>query len=199
MQVSGTKRLSIVSFDFKQPKGSNQARKTRFFRELYGYTQQVKRLLKSGKEITRTYHYSGIMDQLPFVKLGKSVLGVQPGSEGPILELLHKFDEVDYYNFIGWVPSAIWTVVEDDNVLMASKLIARLGYLSVLFTLNKFGGVIQVEELLNFGFDADYINQAVINLEKSGLVLLNQDVIQCTDTGETVATILAEKMKVSEI
>ena len=199
MQVSGTKRLWIVSFDFKQPKGSNQARKTRFFRELYGYTQQVKRLLKSGKEVSRTYHYSGIMDQLPFVKLGKSVLGVQPGTEGPILELLHKFDEVDYYNFIGWVPSAIWTVAEDDNILMASKLIARLGYLSVLFMLKKVGGVIQVDELLSFGFDADYINEAVTNLEKSGLVLRNRDVIQCTDTGEKIASILDEKMKFSEI
>lgn len=199
MQVSGTKRLWIVSFDFKQPKGSNQARKTRFFRELYGYTQQVKQLLKGGKEVTRTYHYSGIMDQLPFVKLGKSVLGVQPGTEGPILELLHKFDEVDYYNFIGWVPSAVWTVAEDDSVLMASKLIARLGYLSVLLMLKKVGGVIQVDELLSFGFDADYINQAVTNLEKSGLVLQNHDVIQCTDTGETIATILDEKIEFSEI
>jgi len=199
MRVNNTKRLWIVSFDFKQPKGSNQARKTRFFRELYGYTQQVKQLLKGGKEVTRTYHYSGIMDQLPFVKLGKSVLGVQPGTEGPILELLHKFDEVDYYIFIGWVPSAIWTVVEDDNVLMVSKLIARLGYLSVLFLLKRFGRVIHVDELLDFGFDADYINHAVSNLKSSGLVFQNQDVLQCTDTGETVATFLAEKMKLSEI
>ncbi len=199
MQVSGTKRLWIVSFDFKQPKGSNQARKTRFFRELYGYTQQVKTRLKGGKEITRTYRYSGIMDQLPFVKLGKSVLGVQPGTEGPILELLHKFDEVDYYNFIGWVPSAVWTVAEDDNVLMACKLIARFGYLSVLFMLKRLRGVIQFDELRNFGFDADYINQAVTNLEKSGLVFHNQNVIQYTNTGETVATILAEKIEFSEI
>jgi hypothetical protein len=199
MRVNHTKRLWIVSFDFRQPKGSNQARKTRFFRELYGYTQQVKQLLKGGKEVTRTYHYSGIMDQLPFVKLGKSVLGVQPGTEGPILELLHKFDEVDYYNFIGCVPSAIWTVVEDDDALMASKLIARLGYLSVLFLLKRFGRVIHFEELLDFGFDADYINQAVTNLKSNGLVLQNQDVLQCTDTGETVATFLTEKMKLSEI
>ena len=199
MQVSGTKRLCIVSFDFKQPKGSNQARKTRFFRELYGYTQQVKQLLKSGKEVTRTYHYSGIMDQLPFVKLGKSVLGVQPGTEDPILELLNKFDEVDYYSFIGWVPSAIWAFAEDDNVLMASKLIARLGYLSVLYVLKKFGGITQVYELHKFGFDSDYINQALTNLEKSGLIIQNQDVIQCTDTGETVATILVEKMKFLDI
>ncbi|MFX1300227.1 MAG: hypothetical protein ACFFAL_06135 [Promethearchaeota archaeon] len=199
MQVNGTKRLWIVSFDFKQPKGSNQARKTRFFRELYGYTQQVKQLLKGGKEVTRTYHYSGIMDQLPFVKLGKSVLGVQPGTEGPILELLHKFDEVDYYNFIGWVPSAIWTVAEDNNILMASKLITMLGYLSVIFVLKKYGGITQVDELRKLGFDSDYINQALTNLEKSGLILQNQDVIQCTDTGETVATILVEKIKFSEI
>lgn len=199
MLVNDTKRLWIVSFDFKQPKGSNQARKTRFFRELYGYTQQVKQLLKGGKEVTRTYHYSGIMDQLSFVKLGKSVLGVQPGTEGPILELLNKFDEVDFYNFIGWVPSAIWTVVEDDDALMASKLIARLGYLSVLFLLKKLGRVIQIDELLDFGFDADYITKAVSNLKSSGLVLQNQDVLQCTDTGETVATFLAEKIKLSGI
>ena len=139
------------------------------------------------------------MDQLPFVKLGKSVLGVQPGTEGPILELLHKFDEVDYYDFIGWVPSAFWTVGEDDNVLMARKLIARLGYLAVLFLLKRFGRVNHVDELLDFGFDADYINQAVSNLKSTGFVVQNQDGLQCTDTGETVATFLAEKMKLSEI
>ncbi len=86
------RRVYVISFDFKQPKGSSQARKTRFFRELYGYTQQVKQELKDGEIVTRTYHYPGVLDQIPYVKLGKSVIAVQPGTEEAILKLLDAFD-----------------------------------------------------------------------------------------------------------
>jgi hypothetical protein len=195
MRGNTTKRLYIISFDFRQPKGSSQARKTRFFRELYGYTQQVKNRLKSGKEVTRAYHYSGIMDHIPFVKLGKSVLGVEPGTEGPLLDLFHRFDEVDFYNFIGWVPSAIWTVAEDEKASMAGKLIARWGYLSVLLMLKQSGGAIRVDELLAFGFDDDFINHAVETLKNNDLIVQKQSTLQFTNTGETVAKLLNEKVQ----
>ena len=186
MQTIPKRRLCVISFDFKQPKGANQSRKTRFFRELYGYRQQIKQQLKSGQVVTRTYYYEGVLDQVPHTKLGKSVLAVQPGTEEPILKLLRAFDEVLFYHFIGWIPISFWPGSQDNEAIAASHLIDQFGYLSVLVLLERLGGVPQEDSLFNHGFDAGFINDALDYLTKMGYLMKTHERIECTPSGENL-------------
>lgn len=184
------RRVSVISFDFKQPKGSNQSRKTRFFRELYGYTQQVKQRLKSGEIVARTYHYSGVMDQVHYIKLGKSVLGVQPGKERQIIMLLQSFDEVVFFSFMAWLPASLWP--GNKATVLASNLIKRYGYLSMLFALNELGTGIQESTLIENGFDFEYIDQAEKYLREKGYVMKTDMGLECTRSGEEVVKVLLQ-------
>ena len=185
MALKDLSRVSIVSFDFRQ-QGPSQARKTRFFRELYGYTQQVKQQLKNGRKVSRTYHYAGLLDQIPHVKLGKSVFGLQPGTEGPIIRLLESFNEVIYYNFIGWLPLTLWPV-ENEALLESNRLIERYGYLSVLVKLHQLGGRSQQIQIFEAGFDAEFAFKAIDYLLAHGWLKRTEDIIELTNNGETLA------------
>lgn len=185
MTFTDFRRVSIVSFDFRQ-QGQSQARKTRFFRELYGYTQQVKQQLKNGKVVTRTYHYAGLLDQTPHVKLGKSVIGLQPGTEGPVISLLDSFDEVIYYNFIGWLPTTLWAE-KDEVFLETSRLIERYGYLSVLVKLKQLGGHGEQKQILDAGFDEEFTNNAMNFLITQSWLEKADGVVKLTSSGEKMA------------
>ena len=179
------RRVSIISFDFRQHKGSSQARKTRFFRELYGYTQQVKRQLKSGDVIVRTYHYPGVLDQVDYTKLGKSVLAVHPGTEDSIIKLFRAFDEVEFYNFIGWLPTSIWPTRKKIDTITVSELIAVYGYLSILVQMRAHGKEdITYSDLLDEGFDSNYISQAVQYLSKRNLLTTTNDTLKLTSKAQ---------------
>ena len=108
MTENGLCQLRVFSFDFHQPAHSDQSRKTRFFRHLYGYTQRIKRRLKDGQVTTYSYHYPGILDQIPHIKLGKSVFGILPGTESLVLDLFQSYNEVIVHQFIGMIPIPIW-------------------------------------------------------------------------------------------
>jgi hypothetical protein len=184
MKFGEHRRVSIVSFDFKQ-QGPSQARKTRFFRQLYGYTQQIKQELKNGKIVTRTYRYAGLLDQTSHVKLGKSVFGLRPGTEGPIIRLLDSFDEVIYYNFIGWLPISMWPEKEKDP-LAINELIERYGSLSVLLALQQLGGSAQQTQLQEAGFDHEYATKAIDYLRTQGWLEEHENVIALTNNGKLV-------------
>ena len=190
MSSASMRRVSVISFDFRQPKGSTQSRKTRFFRELYGYTQQIKQRLKSGEIVTRTYHYSGILDQIPHIKLGKSVLGVQPGKEQQILKLLRSFDEILFFSFMAWLPASLWPGTK--STMVASNLIERYGYLSMLFTLNELGTGVKETTLIEHGFDFEYIDQAERYLLEKGYVMKTDIGLECTQSGEDVVNVLLQ-------
>lgn len=179
------RRVTIVSFDFRQ-QGPSQARKTRFFRQLYGYTQQVKQELKNGKVVTRTYHYSGLLDQTPHVKLGKSVFGLRPGSEGPIIELLDAFDEVIYYNFIGWLPKSLWPEKEKD-ILAINELIERYGSLSLLLALHQLGGRVERRQFQDVGFDHEFASNAIDYLRTQGWLEERENNVFLTSSGQSMA------------
>jgi hypothetical protein len=178
------RRVSIVSFDFRQ-QGPSQARKTRFFRELYGYTQQVKQELKSGKVVTRTYHYAGLLDQTTHVKLGKSVFGLRPGSEGPVIRLMESFDEVVYFNFIGWLPTSLWPEKEEDQ-LAINGIIERFGSLAILIAVLKLGGNAQRIQLQEAGFDYDYATKAIAYLRAKGWLEEKGNILTLTRSGESM-------------
>ncbi len=180
------RRVYVISFDFKQPKGSSQARKTRFFRELYGYTQQVKQELKDGEIVTRTYHYPGVLDQIPYVKLGKSVIAVQPGTEEAILKLLDAFDEVVSYSFIGWLPIYHWPKILDEEVRLATDLIGALGYYSILLQVQNMGGNIQDSSLLDVGFDIGFIDKAIDYLTSKKLLNESKGTLTLTTKGKEI-------------
>jgi hypothetical protein len=186
LQPIPKRRLCVISFDFKLPRGANQARKTRFFRQLYGYRQQVKQQLKSGQVVTRTYHYAGLLDQVPHIKLGKSVLAVRPGTEEPILKLLRTFDEVMFYHFIGWIPISLWPGSQENEVIVASKLIDQFGYLSLLVVLNQLGGITHETSLLDHGFDTSFIHVALGYLIRRGYLIKTPEKIECTRSGENL-------------
>ncbi|MDO8055620.1 MAG: hypothetical protein Q6361_02060 [Candidatus Hermodarchaeota archaeon] len=179
------RRASIVSFDFKQ-QGPSQARKTRFFRQLYGYTQQVKQELKNGRVVKRTYHYAGLLDQTPHVKLGKSVFGLRPGTEGPIIKLLDSFDEVIYYNFIGWLPKSLWPEKEE-GIQAINELIERYGSLSILLALQQLGGSIERRQFQDVGFDHEFASKAIDYLQTQGWLEERENSVFLTSSGEFVA------------
>jgi hypothetical protein len=169
-----TKRVCVISFDFKQKKEKSQARKTRFFRELYGYSQQVKQQLKDGQVIIRNYHYPGVLDQIPHIKLGRSVLAVNPGDENTIINLLRKFDEVLFYNFIGWLPANLWSK-ESNEDSKVSKLITTYGFHSILIQIQQHGGTSQYSDLLDAGYDMEYIRKATQYLTTKELIVRDND------------------------
>ncbi len=186
------KRVNIISFDFKQTLKASQARKTKFFRELYGYTQKVKQQLKDGDVVSRSYHYNGILDQLPHVKLGKSVFGVLPGTEDLVLKLLRAYEEVLFYSFIGWLPVDLWPVFEKENISTANNLILRCGYLSLLIILERQREAIQKNTLIDYGFDSEYITQAIEYLTQIGLVIKTPNGYESTPSGNSIASMLTK-------
>ncbi|MFX1577080.1 MAG: hypothetical protein ACFFCF_07880 [Promethearchaeota archaeon] len=180
------KHVSVISFDFKHQKGVSQSRKTRFFRELYGHSQQIKQQLKNGEIIVRNYHYPGVLDQIPHIKLGKSVLAVPPGSEDEIINLLRSFNEVIFYTFTGWLPTSLWPMKYDEDIDMTSKLIINYGYLSVLFQIQKKGGSINQSDLSNAGFSLEYSGRAINYLLNKDYLQKNQDELIITATGKHI-------------
>lgn len=183
------RRVCIISFDFKQQKGANQTRKTRFFRELYGYTQQVKQKLKDGEVIFRTYHYPGVLDQIPYIKLGRSVLAVKPDNEKSIIQLLRAFDEVVFYTFIGWLPMSIWSIKDEPETSIINNLIASYGYLSILVHLQRHGAQDSTTStLLDEGFDSSYLNRAVQYLTDSNLLVETSGKLSLTSKAQKLVS-----------
>ena len=183
-------RLCIFSFDYVQPRQADQARKTRFFRRLYGQTQLVRRLLRDGRTVSYTYRYPGILAEVPHVRLGKSVFGVRPGTEHPVLDLLESFEEVSFYKFTGWVPTRMWQQTNRKLLIVTSSLIARFGYLSVLLVVARRGEPVMADDLIDFGFDADFVVAASNYLQQNGLLATRQEGLYCTARGSALAQTL---------
>lgn len=183
-------RLRVFSFDYIQPRQTSQGRKTRFFRLLYGQTQVVKRHLRDGRTVSYSYHYPGILDELPNVRLGKSVFAVRPGTEGPILDLFQSFEEVTYYRFTGWVPARMWQLANRRPLKTASSIIANLGYLSVLVAAAKRGGFVSQSDLIDSGFDAEYFIASSNYLRRHGFLTGKPEALHCTPRGTSLAQTL---------
>jgi hypothetical protein len=177
----------VFSFDYIQARQTEQGRKTRFFRRLYGQTQLVKRHLHDGRTVSYSYHYPGILDELPHVRLGKSVFGVQPGTEGPVLDLFESLEEVVFYHFTGWLPVRLWQLANRKPLMAASSLIGHFGYLSVLLAVARNGGSVSRSDLMDSGFDAEYLTAAWNYLQGHGLLRSKPEGFQCTPRGTTIA------------
>jgi hypothetical protein len=182
--------LCVFSFDYIQPRQGDQGRKTRFFRRLYGQTQLVNRRLRDGRTVSYTYHYPGVLAELPHVKLGRSVFGVRPGTEGSVLDLFESFEEVAFYRFTGWLPVRMWQLANRKPLIVTSSLIARFGYLSVLLTTAWRGGSVSNADLVDSGFDAEYIAAASNYLQKHGLLGSKPEVFYCTARGRALVQTL---------
>lgn len=180
------KHVSVISFDYKHQKGLSQSRKTRFFRELYGYTQKIKQQLKNGEIIIRNYRYPGVLDQIPHIKLGKSVIAVPPGSEGEIINLLRAFDEVIFYNFTGWLLPSLWPMKYEEDIDMTSKLIMNYGYLSVLFQIQEKGGSLEQSDLSAAGFSMEYSGLAINYLLNKDYLKKIKDELIITTKGKQI-------------
>jgi hypothetical protein len=185
-------RLSVFSFDFKQASHSNQARKTRFFRSLYGYTQRVSRRLKDGQVVSYSYHYPGILDECPHVKLGKSVFGIKPGDERAILELFNSFEEVKYYNFIGYIRESDCQQIVDETKSTVSQNILKFGYLSILLIAALHDGSISRLDLNKLGYDDNYLDSALAFLTEYGLVKEARGAVVCTKQGTLFGRVLLD-------
>ncbi len=183
-------RLCVFSFDYIQPRQADQARKTRFFRRLYGQTQLVRRRLRDGRTVSYSYQYPGILAEVPHVRLGKSVFGVRPGTERPVLNLLESFEEVSFYQFTGWVPSRMWQQTDRKPLIVASSLIARFGYLSIVLAIARHRGPILEADLVDSGFDADFVAAASNYLQENGLLGARSGELFCTPRGRALAQTL---------
>jgi hypothetical protein len=122
--------------------------------------------------------------------LGRSVFGVQPGTEGPVLDLFESFEEVAFYRFTGWLPVRMWQLPNRKPLIVTSSLIARFGYLSVLLTTAWGGGSVSHGNLVDSGFDAEYIAAASNYLQKHGLLGSKPEAFYCTPRGTVLAQTL---------
>ncbi len=180
-------RLIIFSFDF--PQADNQVRKSKFFRRLYGQTKRVIGESELGEKIERMYQYPGVLSQMPHIRLGKSVFAVHPGDDELILKLFNDFEELIYHRFVGWVPSSNVRSIKLANQSRASQCITNLGYLSLLLFIAK-KSVETDEDLMNSGFDLQFIEFAVEFLKKNRLISLTNDGYTCTQQGQKLAKLL---------
>ena len=62
----------VFSFDIKFV----GARRTAFYRKLFGFSSRVERVNKDGSTKIHTYATPGLLDEIPHAKLGKSVIAV---------------------------------------------------------------------------------------------------------------------------
>lgn len=184
--------MRVFSFDFRQPGRADQARKTKFFRLLYGYSKKVTKRFDDGRESTHVYQYPGILGEIPHIRLGKSVFAVPPGSEKPVLELFESFTEVVFYQFDGWLHESISSHIGIKELIFSSNLIAKFGFLSILLVIARKEGALLRNELIDQGFDMDYIDLAISNLQKNRLLIEEADGILCTNRGELVSKTLLD-------
>jgi len=62
----------VFSFDVK----FTGAKRTAFYRKLFGFSSRVERVNKDGSTKIHTYATPGLLDEIPHAKLGKSVIAV---------------------------------------------------------------------------------------------------------------------------
>jgi hypothetical protein len=139
-----------------------------------------------------------VLAELPHVRLGRSVFGVRPGTEGPVLELFEAFEEVAFYQFTGWLPARICQLANRKSLVTASSLIARFGQLSVLLAVASAGGSATVADLTDSGFDSDYIGAASDYLRACGFLGSSQGSFYCTSQGKTLVQTLLRAAEKNE-
>jgi len=183
-------RMCVFSFDFREGRHVSRTRKTQFFRRLYGYTQRLTRRKKDGQVISYSYHYPGILDQLPHVKLGKSVFGVVPNSKDQVLDLLHAFPEVTFHQFISWLPVDSCPSEVGIRIIRTSSLIERFGFLAFLLMAYQQGGSLPRSFLHEVGLEDEYIDAAAHFLSSRGLARFSGENLEVTSKGEILARVL---------
>jgi hypothetical protein len=117
------------------------------------------------------------------VKLGKSVFGILPGDEGEILELFDSFEEVTYYNFIGYVLESDCQSIVDKTKSTAGQVVMKYGFISILLIAAQHNGRVLRSNLNDLGLDNDYVDSAVAYLNGYNLVNEEAGVVICTHQG----------------
>jgi len=115
---------------------------------------------------------------------------VRPGTEGPVVELFESFEEVAFYRFTGWLPVRMWQLANRKPLIVTGSLIAHFGYLSVLLTTADRGGCVSHADLVDSGFDAEYIAAASNYLQEHRLLGSKPEGFYCTPRGRTLAQTL---------
>ena len=86
------RRGILIAFSIKTEKIKNNSEKSRFFKELYGWTQTVPKENK-----TYSYYREGVLDEMPHVKVAKSSFVIPEDN----------FDEITDF-FEEWSNKVIW-------------------------------------------------------------------------------------------
>jgi len=73
--------VRVFSFDIK----FTGSKRTIFYRKLFGFSSRSKRIDRTGRERVYLQTYPGLLTQMPYLKLGKSVLAV-PMATAPRLK-----------------------------------------------------------------------------------------------------------------
>lgn len=115
---------------------------------------------------------------------------MRPGTEGPLLDLFESFEEVTFYRFTGWLPVRMWQLANRKPMIVAGSLIAHFGYISVLLTTARRGRFVSQADLVDSGFDAEYIVAASNYLQEHGLLGSKPEGFYCTPRGRTLAQTL---------
>lgn len=79
------KRGVLIAFSIKSSKIKNGSEKSKFFKQLYGWTQTVPKENK-----TYSYYREGVLDEMPYVKVNQSSFIVPEENYDDIMDF---FDE----------------------------------------------------------------------------------------------------------
>ena len=88
MRIEIRKRAIIISFDTHRQSFQSASERNKFFRGLYGWEQSVPR---NGK----TYHYwrSGVLEDVPHVKISDSVFAIEKTNAEKIMEYFDEWED----------------------------------------------------------------------------------------------------------
>ena len=89
------KRGVLITFSIRTENIKNGSEKSKFFKQLYGWTQTVPKEKK-----TYSYYREGVLDEVPHVKVGQSSFVVQEDSFDRIVDFFEEWNnKVMWRNF----------------------------------------------------------------------------------------------------
>lgn len=103
------KEAVLISFNFTA--GENRMR-TKFFKGLYGWKQTV---TKNSKRYE--YERPGVMDEIPFMKAGNSVVIISSGNLSRLMEYFDEWSEsIEAKFFKVLLPEKHFNKINDNNI-----------------------------------------------------------------------------------
>lgn len=106
------KRGIIITFSIKSGKACNSSEKTKFFKQLYGWTQTI-----PGKKKEYEYHREGILDKVPHKRVDQSAFIVPEDDFDKVMEFFEQWQKKVITN--------VFKVILEDDIFSEFERMSR--------------------------------------------------------------------------